>query len=54
MQDIPEDELEKLLEFVRRDPDKFKDIIARVETVLEAWTGMAANAEAEERDDLPF
>jgi len=54
LQDIPEDELEKLLEFVRRDPDKFKDIIARVETVLEAWTGMAANAEAEERDDLPF
>ena len=54
LQEIPEDELEKLLEFVRRDPDKFADIIRRVETVLEAWTGMAANAAAEERDDLPF
>lgn len=52
LQDIPENELEKLLEFVRRDPDKFRDIIARVETVLEAWTGMAANAEAE--DEPPF
>lgn len=51
LQDIPEDELEKLLEFVRRDPDKFRDIIARVETVLEAFTGMAANAEA---DEPPF
>lgn len=52
LQDIPENELEKLLEFVRRDPDKFRDIIARVETVLEAFTGMAANAEAE--DEPPF
>ena len=52
LQDIPENELEKLLEFVRRDPDKFRDIIARVETVLEAFTGMAANADAE--DEPPF
>lgn len=51
LQDIPENELEKLLEFVRRDPDKFRDIIARVETVLEAFTGMAANADA---DEPPF
>lgn len=50
--DIPEQDLESLLGFLRRDPDKFKDIIARVETVLEAWTGMAANADAEAREQL--
>ena len=52
LQDIPEQELESLLTFLRKDPAKFADIIARVEAVLMEFTGMAANADHDE--EPPF